>query len=119
MKSIKAGSLNRRISFLKQTTTQDSFGQQQATWSSVYTCWASIDIQQSQLIYATAEFVSKVTHRITFRWTSSVIFTPDLRIQYTEPTTGILHTYEIEALLNTNEGNRELVALAYEVNSAQ
>jgi len=113
------GKLNKRVQIQTQTTSQDSFGQPQQTWTTVYTAWAGIDIQASQLLYATAEFVSKVTHRITLRWTSSVVIAANQRIVYTEPTTGVVHTYEIEALLNTKQANRELVLLCYELNGEE
>lgn len=116
---MQAGKLNRRIDIQSQTTSQDSFGQPSQTWSSVYKCWASIEVQNSQLIYATAEFVEKTTIRITFRWTSSVVILPNMRIRYKEPTTGVQHTYEIETLVNDKQGNRQLMALAYEIDGSE
>jgi len=110
-----SGKLNRRIQIQSQTTTQDSFGQELQTWTTVYTTWASIDIQASQLLYSTAEFMSKVTHRITCRWTSSVVINSSMRIVYVEATTGIVHTYEIIAPLNTKQANRELILMCYEL----
>lgn len=116
---MQAGKLNRRIEIQSQTTTQDASGQELQTWAEVYSCWASIDVQQSQLIYSTAEFIAKTTHRITIRWTSSVVIEPSMRIVYTEATTGVVHTYEIQTVLNTKQGNRELVLMAYELNGAE
>jgi SPP1 family predicted phage head-tail adaptor len=114
-----SGKLNRRIQIQSQTTTQDSFGQELQTWTTVYTAWASIDIQASQLLYSTAEFMSKVTHRITCRWTSSVVVAANQRIVYTEATTGVVHTYEIQAALNTKQRNRELILMCYELDGAE
>jgi SPP1 family predicted phage head-tail adaptor len=116
---MQAGKLNRRIDIQSQTTSQDSFGQESQTWASVYKCWASIEVQNSQLLYSTAEFVAKTTIRITFRWTSSVVIKPNMQILYTEPTTGVLHTYEIETLVNDKQGNRQLMALCYELNAKE
>ena len=111
--------LNRRVQIQQQSTAQDALGQPQQTWSTVYTCWASIDVQQSQLIYSTAEFVEKVTWRITMRWTSSVVIAPQMRIVYTEATTAVTHVFNIEALLNTKQQNRELVVLCYELDGEE
>jgi SPP1 family predicted phage head-tail adaptor len=111
--------LNRRISIQSQTTTQDAFGQEQQTWTTVYSCWAEIDVQQSQLIYNTAEFVSKVTHRIAIRWTSSQTFAPNMRIQFVESYTNVTHTYNIEAILNPKQANFWLTFLCYELNGAE
>jgi SPP1 family predicted phage head-tail adaptor len=111
--------LNRRIQIQQQSMTQDAAGQPLATWSTVYTCWAEINIQQSQLIYSTAEFISKVTHRITIRWTFSQVFAPNMRIVFTEPYTNVAHTYKLEAILNPKQDNFWLTFLCYELNGAE
>jgi SPP1 family predicted phage head-tail adaptor len=116
---MKIPNLNRRIQIQTQTAAQDSFGQPQQTWTTAYTCWASIDVQASQLVYSTAEFLDKVTHRITARWTSSFVFAANQRIVYTEATTGIVHTYEIQAVLNDKQGNRMLILMAYELGASE
>jgi SPP1 family predicted phage head-tail adaptor len=115
------GSLNRRIQIQSQTPGDlDAFQQPTAaSWSTVYTCWASIDVQQSQLLYSTAEFMSKVTHRITMRWTSSVVISAKQRVIYTEATTGVIHTYEIQAVLNDKQANRQLVLMCYELEASE
>jgi SPP1 family predicted phage head-tail adaptor len=115
---MQAGKLNRRISIQSQTTAQDAMGQEFQAWSEVWPCWASIEIQNSQLLYSTAEFVSKVTTRITFRYTTSVQILPNMRIVFTEQSTGIVHTYEIQALVNDKQADRQLMALCYELNAA-
>jgi SPP1 family predicted phage head-tail adaptor len=111
--------LNRRIAIQSQTTSQDSFGQEQQTWTTQYECWAEIDVQQSQLIYSTAEFVSKVTRRITIRWTKSQVFQPNMRIVFVEPFINITHTYNIEAVLNPKQANFWLTFLCYELNAVE
>jgi SPP1 family predicted phage head-tail adaptor len=112
--------LNRRIQIQTPATAQDSFGQQmQSGWTTAYTCWAAIDVQASQLLYSTAEFIDKVTHRITCRWTSSFIFSANQRIVYTEGTTDVVHTYEIQAVLNDKQGNRMLILMCYELEAKE
>lgn len=116
---MQAGKLNRRIQIQEQSTSQDAFGQPQQTWTTIYTTWASLDIQGSQLLYSTAEFLSKVTYRITMRWTSSVIISAKQRVIYTEPTTGVIHTYEIIAPLNDKAANRQLTLLCFELGTQE
>jgi SPP1 family predicted phage head-tail adaptor len=116
---MKLPNLNRRISIQSQSTTQLASGQPVQTWSTIYCCWASVDLQQSQLIYSTDQFVEKVTHRITIRWTKSQVIQPDMRIQYVEPGTGVTHTYNIEALLNPGQANVWLIALCYELDGVE
>src|ERR1700733_11306575 len=115
---ISAGARNRRIQIQSQssTTQLDSFQQPTtAAWEPIYKCWASIDVQNSALVYSTAEFMSKAVYRITILWTSSVVFNAKQRIVYIEPTTKIKHTYTIESVLNTKQANAELVFLCYEL----
>ena len=114
-----SGPFNRRISIQSQTTSQDATGQEQQTWTTAYSCWASIDIQASQLIYSTAEFISKVTHRVTIRWTSSFVVKPNMQIVYTEPTTNVTHVFNIEAVLNPQQGNVFVVLMCYELQASE
>jgi SPP1 family predicted phage head-tail adaptor len=114
---IPAGKLNRRISIQSQSTSQDSFGQPLTTWGTVLQTWASIDIQGSQLLYATAEFISKVAYRMTIRWTPNVVISADQRVVYID-SLGTTHTYEIEAVLNDQAANRQITLMCYELNGA-
>jgi SPP1 family predicted phage head-tail adaptor len=111
--ALKAGQLNRRIQIQSQSTSQDSFGQPVTTWTTVLCTWARIDIQQSALIYSTAEFMSKVTYRITIRWQPTVVIAANQRVVYKDAIT--THTYEIQAVLNTKAANKEIVLMAYEL----
>lgn len=119
---MQSGKLNRRIQIQAQSTTSDldAFSQPTpASWQTVYSCWANIDVQRSQLIYSTAEFISENTYRITLRWTSSVIFSAQQRVIYTEPTTGVVHTYEIKGVMNDNQANKQITLLAYEISGQE
>jgi head-tail adaptor len=112
------GKLNRRIQIQAQSdpTQLDAFQQPTpAAWNPIYKCWASIDIQNSALVYSTAEFMSKNVYRITIRWTSSVVFSAKQRIVYIEPTTKITHTYVIESAINDKQANQQITLLCYEL----
>jgi SPP1 family predicted phage head-tail adaptor len=118
---MQAGKLNRRISIQSQTTTDlDAFKQPlPSKWDTIYECWASISTITGKLIYATANFVSQSSHEIKMRWTSSVIISAKQRVIYTEPTTNVTHTYEIEAVLNDKQGNEQLTLLVYELSGEE
>jgi SPP1 family predicted phage head-tail adaptor len=115
---ILAGTLNRRIQIQEQDTpTVDAFRQPtEAAWNTVYECWANVDIQGSQLLYTPGEFIDETVHRITIRFTSSVIFSAKQRILYKEQTTNVLHTYQIKTVTNTQQqANKALMFLCYEI----
>ncbi len=113
--TMPTGKLNRRIQVQQQGVNQDSYGQPIQTWYTVYTCWANIDVQRSQLIYSTAEFINKNTVRVWIRYTWSLVFSTGDRLVYTEPTTGVVHTYEIQSVLNPEQSNVWIQFLVYEL----
>ena len=114
MQPLCAGKLNRRVQLQRPVTTPDALGESDTAFTTYYTCWASIDAQNSSLLYETSEFVSRPTMRITIRWTASVTVEPGDRVVYTQATTGA-HLYTIQSFINTEQANRDLVILAYEV----
>jgi head-tail adaptor len=106
------------ISIQSQTTTQDAFGQPVNAWTEIVSCFADIDIQNSALIYSTAEFMEKIVYRITIPW-SPTVFAPNMRIVYLDAATNVTHTYNIEAILNPKQGNVWLTFLCYELDGSQ
>jgi SPP1 family predicted phage head-tail adaptor len=119
--SFPLSKLNRKIAIQAETPgSVDAFGQPlPSSWTTVRTCWANIDIQNSQLVNETEAFVSKVTHRITIRWSISPVITPNTRVIYTEPYTGVVHTYNIEAVLNPQQQNFWTVLMCYELDAKE
>lgn len=117
--TVESAQLNRRIVIQQPTCAQDALGGQVQTFTNVYTCWASIEIQASQLLYETAEFISETVRRITIRYTSSYVFNIGDQIVYTEPTTSLVHTYQIKAIDNAQQRNRTIMFVCYELNAQE
>jgi SPP1 family predicted phage head-tail adaptor len=115
----KTPNLNRKIQIQQQTTQADAAGQPLDNWTTVCTCWAEIDIQNSALIYNTAAFMSKVVHRITIRWSRSYTFAPNMRVVYPDPATGINRVFNVEAVLNPLQSNQWVTFLAYELQAQE
>jgi SPP1 family predicted phage head-tail adaptor len=114
---IPAGRLNRRISILQQSSKQDAFGQPVTSWKPVLTTRAAIEIQNSQLLYSTAEFMAKATYRITVRYNPYFKISAANRISYTDRTG--THSYEVISALNTNQADRQLVLMCYSLGDAE
>lgn len=115
---MEAGKLNRRISILQQSSSQDSFGQPITTWTSLLDTWGSINVMKTQLLYSTAEFVSKASYTIAIRWTPVLIQARN-RVSYTDPATGTTHIYEIQEVLNDRQQNRQINLVVYELDGSQ
>jgi len=120
---IEAAALNRRVQIQTETSTQDSYGQPVMTWTTVYTCWAEIapyiSARGSGIIFAGEEFLSRATTEITIRWTSMLSIEPNMRVIYTEVTSGVVHTYNVESVLNPGQANRQMIIKAYELDSGE
>lgn len=110
------GSMRHRVTFLAQTTAQDSFGQQQTQWTPFLTTWGSIEVLKSLLKHATSTFVSRVTYTIIIRYPSQAI-TANNRISYTDRMG--THIYEIQSVENDKQINRQLKITAYELDGDQ
>lgn len=113
--------LNRKVTIQAETPgSVDAFGQPlPSSWETVRTAWANIDIQGSSLVYETSAFIEKVVHRITIRWSTSPVITPNMRVVYTEPYTGVTHTYNILAVLNPDQQNFWLVLMCNELDGQE
>jgi SPP1 family predicted phage head-tail adaptor len=109
--------MNRRIELQCQSASQDDFGQPLTVWTTYLNTWASIDAQNSQLKWATSEFISKATYRICIRWTPNVAISAKHRIIYKDVFGR--HVYEIQSIVNTKAANTELVLLCYELDGEQ
>lgn len=114
---MQSGKLNRRIEIQSQSTSQDSFGQPLTTWTTILCTWASLDIQGSQLLYSTSEFMSKTAWRITIRWQPSIVIAPNQRVLYID-SLGTKHTYEIQAVLNDKTANKQITLMCYELETS-
>jgi SPP1 family predicted phage head-tail adaptor len=113
------GLLNRRISLQTQSTSQDTFGSPIQVWTNVYQCWANINPKSGKQTYSTAEFVSKNTLDIIVRWAASFTFQPNQRVVYTENSSGVIHTYNIETVSNPDQANRTVTLSVYELDGQE
>lgn len=117
--TVGAGKRNRRIRIQAQSETQDEFGQQLTAWQDVYSCWASIASISGSRVYAASGFVSQASHEITMLWTSFAAIASAHRVVYDDPRLNLCHVYEIKAVLNTDQANKEIVLLVYELDGAE
>jgi head-tail adaptor len=106
--------MNKPVAIQSQAATQDAFGQELQTWTTIFACFASIDVQRSALIYSTAEFVSKVVYRIETWWPPGIIIAANQRVLYVDANK-TTHTFEIQSVLNDKMDSRKLIILAYEL----
>ena len=77
MPVLNPGSLNRRITITRPSTTADDDGTPLNVWTHPYTYWASLTGIASKEMYSIGGFTSQVTHKVTIRYTKTPIVAGD------------------------------------------
>ncbi|MGC1784454.1 MAG: head-tail adaptor protein [Acidobacteriaceae bacterium] len=119
--AIPSGAMRNAIQIQAQTATQDSYGQQQSTWSTILSCFAAFDsiAMGRPFLEKISEpfqggFVSLTVHVFAIRWPgASVVITAANRIVCGT------NVYEIRAVDNVQNRNRVLRLEAVQIDNAQ
>ena len=97
---MKAGDLNKRITFQHQTKVPDGMGGFTMTWTDAATVWAAIwPVSASEVVQANAP-VMVVSHRIRIRYRS--VMKASWRIQFGN------RYFNIVSIINPNQEGRIL-----------
>jgi SPP1 family predicted phage head-tail adaptor len=103
---VEAGKLRHQLTLEQATDTLNARGEAIPSWSTVTTLWGSIDPLSGREGFAAQQMYASATHRIRLRYRAGVV--PKMRL------TKGARVFKIEAVLNTDERNRELVCLVTE-----
>ncbi len=104
---IQSAKLNRRVQIQAVTETRNAFGETIKTWATVKTVWAAIKPLTGDERLDGQKVVSEVDTRITMRYQPNLL-TALNRLLYCGK------TYNVTAVMNTDEANHELIVLAKE-----
>lgn len=77
---VRAGDFNRRVTIQSRSTTKDSFGEAQQTWSTVITCWARIEPLSGRELVLAQAINAEVTHLVEIFYRPTV--TAAMRVVY-------------------------------------
>lgn len=109
------GALNRFIEVQTQSANQDQVGQLINSWTTVYQCFASIDIQGGALLYSPTQFIENVMYRITVRYDPAFTIVPTMRIRWVDRWKNICHVYQVKAIWNDKSDYKQVTILAHEI----
>jgi SPP1 family predicted phage head-tail adaptor len=111
--AIPSGAMRHEIQIQQQTTTPDSFGQPQPTWTTVLTAMAAFATLSEREVYQ-LQFTAQVTHRITVRWPgTSIGIAGGMRVLFGT------RVFLIQTPDNVQERNRVLHLMCLEINPVQ
>lgn len=94
------------ITIQRATLAQDSSGSTAETWTTVANVWAAIKPLKGREYFAANQANSEVTHEIKTQYRSDITTAP--RIVFGT------RTFEIQAVINSMERNRELILMCAE-----
>ena len=107
MKPIRAGKLKQRIEIQKEERVRQPGGSYETDWVSFLDSWARIVPLSGTERYTAQQVQSELSHRVEMRYQEGI--KPQMRVKYGE------RTFDIEAVLNLEEANRELHLMCSEV----
>jgi len=105
MRKTPASKYRHRIEIQKNTPTRGTTGQSVEGWALWLYRWASIEALSGRELFAAQQFQSESTIRIRLRYDALIdgIDMRDYRFVYNSK------NYDIQNVINTFEGNREMV----------
>ena len=107
---MRAGLLRKRITIQRSTSTQDTFGAPVKTWADVGGRYASVEPLTGREFEDAQQNVSRIETRFITRYTTGI--TSKNRIVFNNV------NYEIESIINVDQGNRELEILCSRVTTS-
>lgn len=109
-RNILAGKLRHRVTVQQFIESQDSYGQENKTWSDHKTIWASVEPLRVRERMEAKQQQTDITHSITIRYLSSI--TSEDRIKWGS------RIFNISEVRNIDEQDRRMQLLAIEVENA-
>ena len=101
-------SLRHRITIERVAETVDSVRDIKSSWTTFATVWAEVRSLNGREYWESRQVNSEITGKIKIRYLSGI--TTKMRIKFGS------RIFDIEAILNTEERNREMILLVKEQN---
>ena len=104
---MRSGKLNRRITIQKLSVAKNEYGEDIESWINFRTLWAHVEPLRGREYWQAKQVVGEVTGRITIRYLDGL--DEKMQVMYGGK------TYNILAVINPGEKNRELQLLVKEL----
>lgn len=106
---MRAGRLRHRLSVERYTTTQDDWGDEVQAWESIATVWGSVEPLRGNERHRAMQVQATEEVRVLMRWQPDIAdLNASDRIVFGSK------VYDISAVLNIDERNREVHVMARE-----
>lgn len=98
---MRAGQLRHRLALQSNTQTADDYGQLTDSWATYDTVWGSVKPLRGDELLQAQQMYANISHLVRVRYNGSIL--PTHRISHDS------RILEINAILNTDERDRELM----------
>lgn len=108
---MQAANLRKRITLQQRSSSQDDYGQQLTSWTTLFTAWASIEPVSGAQLDRARSIYNETSHKVTLRWRpqlNDVRKVGSYRIMYAD------RIFDVGASLNLDERNRTVELLCSE-----
>ena len=112
---VRAGTLRHVASIMQQPGAQDAAGQPTDDWNEVKRVRCSIEPSSGQEPFVAQQFLAKLTHKVTIRYTPAAHSWDWL--WWTDPATQIVHKFRLLSVTDVENRHRKMVLMAQELNN--
>jgi len=104
---MKAGSLRNRITIQSKTVVQNTFGEEDITWTEFATVWAAIEPLRGREFLDAKMATAEITTKITIRKRDGI--SPEMRVLHGST------VYDILAIIHVETRQREMQLMCQEI----
>jgi len=108
---MQAGQLRKRIELQQRSSSQDDYGQQLTSWTTLFSTWAAIEPVSGAQLDRARSIYNETSHRVTLRWRAQLNDIKQVgsyRVLYAG------RVFDVGASMNQDERNRTVVLLCAE-----
>lgn len=108
---MQAGQLRKRIELQQRSSSQDGYGQQLTSWTTLFTTWAAIEPVSGAQLDRARSIYNETSHKVTVRWRAQLNDIKQVgsyRVLYAG------RVFDVGASMNQDERNRTVVLLCAE-----
>jgi SPP1 family predicted phage head-tail adaptor len=108
---MQAGQLRKRVQLQQRSSSQDDYGQQLTSWTTLFTAWASVEPVSGAQLERARSIYNETSHKVTLRWRAQL---NDIRQVGSYRVLYAGRIFDVGASMNQDERNRTVVLLCNE-----
>jgi SPP1 family predicted phage head-tail adaptor len=104
---MRAGDLRNRVTIQSKTVVQNSFGEEDITWTELATVWAAVEPLRGREFLDGRMVTAEITTRVRIRYRDGI--SPEMRVVFGSK------VYDVIAVVHIEEREREIHLMCQEI----